>query len=79
MGTAIEGHLAAGRHAQAFELIVPEYKDRVFRLAWTMLKDRAAAEDATQEALLAAATQWPTEGTPDDPKAWLIRVASTLS
>jgi RNA polymerase sigma-70 factor (ECF subfamily) len=52
MGTAIEGHLAAGRHAQAFELIVPEYKDRVFRLAWTMLRDRAAAEDATQETLV---------------------------
>ena len=52
MGTAIEGHLAAGRHAQAFDLIVPEYKDRVFRLAWTMLRDRAAAEDATQETLV---------------------------
>ena len=52
MGTAIEGHLAAGRHAQAFDLIVPEYKDRVFRLAWTILKDRAAAEDATQETLV---------------------------
>jgi RNA polymerase sigma factor (sigma-70 family) len=35
-----------------------------------------AAEDAVQEALLAAALQWPTEGVPDDPKAWLIRVAS---
>lgn len=52
MGTAIEGHLAAGRHARAFDLIVPEYKDRVFRLAWTILKDRAAAEDATQETLV---------------------------
>ena len=35
-----------------------------------------AAEDATQEALIAAATQWPVEGVPDDPRAWLIRVAS---
>ncbi|MFG1926964.1 RNA polymerase sigma factor [Cryptosporangium sp. NPDC048952] len=35
-----------------------------------------AAEDATQEALLAAALQWPRDGTPDDPKAWLIRVAA---
>ena len=52
MGTAIEGHLAAGRHARAFDLIVPEYKDRVFRLAWTLLRDRAAAEDATQETLV---------------------------
>jgi RNA polymerase sigma factor (sigma-70 family) len=34
------------------------------------------AEDATQEALLTAATRWPADGLPDDPKAWLITVAS---
>ena len=35
-----------------------------------------AAEDAVQEALLAAATQWPRDGTPDNPLNWLIAVAS---
>jgi RNA polymerase sigma factor (sigma-70 family) len=35
-----------------------------------------ATEDAVQEALLAAATQWPEQGRPDDPKAWLITVAA---
>ena len=34
------------------------------------------AEEALQDALVAAARQWPDEGMPDDPKAWLIRVAS---
>jgi RNA polymerase sigma factor (sigma-70 family) len=34
------------------------------------------AEDAVQEALLAAATQWPREGVPESPRAWLITVAS---
>jgi RNA polymerase sigma factor (sigma-70 family) len=34
------------------------------------------AEDAVQEALLAAARQWPAEGLPDNPRGWLIRVAS---
>jgi RNA polymerase sigma factor (sigma-70 family) len=34
------------------------------------------AEDAVQEALLAAATGWPKDGEPDDPRAWLITVAS---
>jgi RNA polymerase sigma factor (sigma-70 family) len=34
------------------------------------------AEDATQEALIAAAQQWPKDGIPDDPRAWLITVAS---
>jgi RNA polymerase sigma factor (sigma-70 family) len=36
----------------------------------------ADAEDAVQEALLAAATTWPADGTPGNPLAWLIRVAS---
>ena len=35
-----------------------------------------ACEDAVQEALLAAATQWPREGVPDHPRAWLVTVAS---
>src|SRR5437016_6690288 len=35
-----------------------------------------AAEDAVQEALLAAATQWPAQGVPDRPRGWLITVAS---
>ncbi|MFD5029156.1 RNA polymerase sigma factor [Streptomyces sp. NPDC058405] len=38
--------------------------------------DFAAAEDAVQEALLAAATQWPDEGVPRNPRGWLIQVAS---
>jgi len=33
-------------------------------------------EDATQEALLAAAVQWPAEGQPANPRAWLVTVAS---
>ncbi|MBO4257102.1 RNA polymerase sigma factor [Streptomyces griseorubiginosus] len=36
----------------------------------------AAAEDAVQEALLAAAGQWPSAGIPDNPRGWLIKVAS---
>lgn len=33
------------------------------------------SEDAVQEALLAAATRWPTEGVPDNPHGWLTMVA----
>jgi RNA polymerase sigma factor (sigma-70 family) len=35
-----------------------------------------ACEDAVQEALLAGALQWPGEGIPENPKGWLIAVAS---
>jgi RNA polymerase sigma factor (sigma-70 family) len=33
-----------------------------------------AADEATQDALLAAARQWPAEGIPEQPRSWLIRV-----
>jgi RNA polymerase sigma factor (sigma-70 family) len=35
-----------------------------------------ACEDAVQEALLAAAVQWPAEGMPESPRGWLVTVAS---
>jgi predicted RNA polymerase sigma factor len=35
-----------------------------------------SCEDAVQEALLAAAVQWPGDGVPDNPRGWLITVAS---
>jgi RNA polymerase sigma factor (sigma-70 family) len=38
--------------------------------------DFTASEDAVQEALLAAATHWPREGVPENPRAWLIQVAA---
>jgi RNA polymerase sigma factor (sigma-70 family) len=36
----------------------------------------ADAEDAMQEALVAASISWPTQGVPDNPLGWLVRVAS---
>ena len=35
-----------------------------------------ACEDAVQEALLAAAVQWPAQGLPDRPRSWLVTVAT---
>lgn len=35
----------------------------------------AAAEDAVQEALLAASLQWPRDGVPGNPRGWLIQAA----
>ena len=34
------------------------------------------SEDAVQEAVLAAAVQWPAQGVPDNPRGWLVTVAS---
>jgi RNA polymerase sigma factor (sigma-70 family) len=38
--------------------------------------DLGECEDAVQEALEAAVRQWPGEGVPDNPRGWLVRVAS---
>jgi RNA polymerase sigma factor (sigma-70 family) len=39
-------------------------------------RDFAGCEDAVQEALVAATRQWPQAGLPDNPRAWLIHVAT---
>jgi RNA polymerase sigma factor (sigma-70 family) len=67
---------------------VPPGSDRGLQDAWRSHAPRVlaalvrrygdldAAEDAVQEALLAASRQWPVDGVPDDPDAWLVTVAS---
>jgi len=44
--------LEQGRHRAAFEGLIPLFRDRVLRLAWAMLGDRAAAEDVAQDAFI---------------------------
>jgi RNA polymerase sigma factor (sigma-70 family) len=49
---------------------------RVLGILTRRYRDFAGCEDAVQEALVAAATQWPREGQPDNPGGWLLRVAT---
>ena len=57
--------------------------DRVFRdefgravaLLARVLGDVGLAEDAVQEAYLAAVRRWPADGVPDNPRAWIVAVA----
>ena len=58
------------------EGLLRELAPRVLGAVVRRYGDFADAEDAVQEALLAAATAWPDDGTPGNPLAWLIRVAS---
>jgi RNA polymerase sigma factor (sigma-70 family) len=57
------------------EHLLRELAPQVLGIVIRRFHDFADAEDAVQEALLAAALQWPKEGTPDNPRAWLIQVA----
>lgn len=56
--------------------LLRELTPRVLAIVVRRYRDFAACEDAVQEALLAAAQHWPTEGMPDNPTGWLVRVAS---
>jgi RNA polymerase sigma factor (sigma-70 family) len=58
------------------EHLLRELAPQVLAAVVRRYRDFAAAEDAVQEALLAAATQWPVQGTPDNPRGWLIHVAA---
>jgi RNA polymerase sigma factor (sigma-70 family) len=57
------------------ERLLRELTPQVLGAVVRRFGDFAAAEDAVQEALLAAALQWPRQGLPDNPRGWLIQVA----
>ncbi len=58
------------------EHLLRELAPQVLGAVVRRFRDFAAAEDAVQEAILAAFTQWPQEGVPENPRGWLIQVAS---
>lgn len=60
----------------ALEDLLREYAPQVLGAVVRRYGDFDTCEDAVQEALLAAAQQWPAEGVPAQPKNWLITVAS---
>jgi RNA polymerase sigma factor (sigma-70 family) len=59
-----------------FEHLFRELAPQVLGAVIRRFRDFATAEDAVQDALVAAAIQWPRDGFPDNPRAWLIQVAS---
>jgi RNA polymerase sigma factor (sigma-70 family) len=58
------------------EGLLRELAPRVLALVLRRFRDFPAAEDAVQEALLAAAQQWTRAGLPENPTGWLVQVAS---
>ncbi|WP_405490794.1 RNA polymerase sigma factor [Nocardia sp. NBC_00511] len=57
------------------EDLLRELAPQVLGVLVRRYQDFDATEDAVQEALLAAALQWPDEGVPANPRGWLIQVA----
>ena len=57
------------------EDLLREVAPQVLGVVVRRFGDFAAAEDAVQEALLAAALHWPVDGVPDNPRGWLVQAA----
>lgn len=59
-----------------FEHLLRDLAPQVLGIIARRFGDFASAEDAVQEAMIAAFRQWPSEGLPENPRGWLIQVAS---
>ncbi len=57
------------------ECLLRDLAPRALGAVVRQVSDFGASEDAVQEALIAAADQWPRNGIPDNPLGWVIRVA----
>jgi RNA polymerase sigma factor (sigma-70 family) len=55
--------------------LLRELTPQVLGLVLRKFHDFDAAEDAVQEASIAAVMQWPRDGVPENPRAWLTQVA----
>ena len=60
---------------RAIEVVWRLESPRVIAGLTRMVRDRALAEDLAHDALVAALEQWPAEGLPRNPGAWLMAAA----
>lgn len=67
--------MTSGSPASAIEALLRELAPQVLGALIRRSGDFTAAEDAVQEALLAAVEAWPRDGVPGNPGGWLFRVA----
>src|SRR5262245_42781160 len=67
--------MTGGSRDIPLEDLLRELAPQVLGAVLRRYQDFAAAEDAVQEALLAAAVEWPRDGRPDNPRGWLVQVA----
>ncbi len=67
--------MASTKLDPGIEHLLRELAPQVLGPVVRRFRDFGACEDAVQEALIAAAERWPSEGLPSNPRGWLIQVA----
>lgn len=75
MEQEIQTRLKAQQYREAFELLVGQFQARVHRLAWSMLRDRALAEDTTQEIFVRIWKALPRYGGRSSLSTWIYAIA----
>jgi predicted RNA polymerase sigma factor len=67
--------VTSGKLDAGTEHLLRELAPQVLGAVMRRYRNLNSCEDAVQEALIAAATQWPDEGVPNNPRGWLLQVA----
>ena len=71
--------LMAAQTESELDALVREHAQLVFRIAYSVLRNHADAEDATQETFLRAVRHRAKLSEIQDPKAWLARIACWIA
>ena len=71
----IHERLQAKQYREALALLLPRYRDKVFRLCFSMLRDRAQAEDVTQDIFLRVWRALPGYGAQAALSTWIYAIS----
>lgn len=71
----IHERLQARQYREAFALLLPRYRDKVFRLTFSMLRNHATAEDTTQDILLRVWRALPGYGAQSALSTWIYAIS----
>ena len=71
----IHERLQVKQYREAFALLLPRYRDKVFRLTFSMLRNRATAEDITQEILVRVWRALPGYGAQAALSTWVYAIS----
>jgi RNA polymerase sigma-70 factor (ECF subfamily) len=75
----IRAHLSHKKYSEAFDLLLAQYQDKVFRLAWSILGNRALAEDTVQEIFLRIWRSLPGYRGLSSLSTWIFAIARNTS
>jgi RNA polymerase sigma-70 factor (ECF subfamily) len=71
----IHARLQAKQYREALTLLLPRYRDKVFRLCISMLRDRALAEDVTQDIFMRVWRALPGYGAQAALSTWIYAIS----